>query len=330
MQTIFRSRRRVLGALAATTAMAAAPSVLPTPVAAAAESAAPDPVPLPDTERAKVVKAWMSGGKGVKAAAAATLAGTDSEIQIFLTQTLPVQTVQDNRVAIAGSLDRAGKGLRRAAVAALDSGDAAIADFLRDGFRPAILEALQVATSVVSATGDKAVQRDATAALNNGTQPTLITFLTDTQYDARLEDAWVQVSAMLTQAGPEVQKYADRALGGTASDGEWFIEAGQHIARARDQESAKIEELVAVVVREGKRAERETNLAVEASARAQTAADKAKEAAGKARAGRPVRRPPSRPLRPPASPPTTPRATASGRSSNRTPTTPSRLRPRAR
>lgn len=314
----------MLGALAATTAMAAAPSVLPTPVAAAAESAAPDPVPLPDTERAKVVKAWMSGGKGVKAAAAATLAGTDSEIQIFLTQTLPVQTVQDNRVAIAGSLDRAGKGLRRAAVAALDSGDAAIADFPRDGFRPAILEDLQVAT------GDKAVQRDATAALNNGTQPTLITFLTDTQYDARLEDARVQVSAMLTQAGPEVQKYADRALGGTASDGEWFIEAGQHIARARDQESAKIEELVAVVVREGKRAERETNLAVGASARAQTAADKAKEAAEKVRAGRPVRRPPSRPLRPSASPPTPPRATASGRSSNRTPTTPSRLRPRAR
>jgi hypothetical protein len=284
MQTVFWSRRRVLGALAATTALATAPSVLLPPVAAAAEGTTPDPVPLPDTERAKVVKAWISGGKGVKAAAATALAGSDSEIQTFLTETLPIQTVQDNRVAIVSSLDRAGKGLRRAAVAALDSGDAAIAEFLKDGFKPAILEDLQVATSTVSATGDRAVQRDATAALNTGTQPTLITFLTDKQYDARLEDARVQVSAMLTQAGPEVQKYADRALSGTASDVEWFIETGQHIARARDQESATIEELVAVVVREGKRAERETNLAVEASARAQTAAEKAKEAAEKAAA----------------------------------------------
>ncbi|MDQ0760572.1 ALF repeat-containing protein [Streptomyces canus] len=284
MQTIFWSRRRVLGALAAATAVASTPSVLLAPVAAAAEGTAPDPVPLPDTERAKVVKAWISGGRGVKAAAAEALAGSDSEIQTFLTETLPNQTVQDNRVAIVSSLDRAGKGLRRAAVAALDNGDAAIADFLKDGFKPAILEDLQVATSIVSGTGDKAVQRDATAALNAGTQPSLFTFLTDTQYNARLEDARVHVSAMLTQAGPEVQKYAERALSGTASDVEWFIETGQHIARARDQESATIEELVAVVVREGKRAERETNLAVEASARAQTAAEKAKEAAEKAAA----------------------------------------------
>ncbi|WP_208647980.1 ALF repeat-containing protein [Streptomyces tirandamycinicus] len=284
MQTTFWSRRRVLGALAATTAVASTPSVLLAPVAAAVEGTAPDPVPLPDTERAKVVKAWISGGRGVKSAAAHALFGSDSEIQTFLAETLPNQTVQDNRVALVSSLDRAGKGLRREAVAALDNGDAAIADFLRGGFKPAILEDLQVATTIVSGTGDRAVRRAATAALTAGTEQSLIAFLTDTQYDARLEDTRVQVATMLTQAGPEVQKYADRALSGSASDVEWFVETGQHIARARDQESATIEELVAVVQREGKRAERETNLAVEASARAQTAADKAKEAAEKAAA----------------------------------------------
>ncbi|WP_432072057.1 ALF repeat-containing protein [Streptomyces wuyuanensis] len=284
MQTTFWSRRRVLGALAAATAVASTPSALLAPIAAAVEGNAPDPVPLPATERAKVVKAWISGGRGVKSAATHALVGSDSEIQTFLAETLPNQTVQDNRVALVSSLDRAGKGLRREAVAALDNGDAAIADFLRGGFKPAILEDLQVATTIVSGTGDRAVRRAATAALTAGTEQSLIAFLTDTQYDARLEDARAQVATMLTQAGPEVQKYADRALSGTASDVEWFIETGQHIARARDQESATIEELVAVVEREGKRAERQTNLAVEASARAQTAADKAKEAADKAAA----------------------------------------------
>lgn len=249
MQTVFWSRRRVLGALAAATAVASTPSMLLTPVAAAAESAAADPLPLPDTERAKVVKAWISGGRAAKSAAAEALLGSDGEIQTFLAETLPFQTVQDNRVAIISCLDRAGKGLRREAVAALDNGDAAIAEFLKNGFKPAILEDLRVATAIVSATGDRAVQREATDALNADTQPALTAFLTDAQYDARLEDARVQVTAMMMQAGPEVQKYADRALSGTASDVEWFIETGQHIARARDQESAKIEELVAVAER---------------------------------------------------------------------------------
>lgn len=90
----------MLGALAAATAVASTPSMLLTPVAVAAESAAADPVPLPDTERAKVVKAWISGGRGAKSAAAEALLGSDSEIQTFLAETLPNQTVQDNRVAI--------------------------------------------------------------------------------------------------------------------------------------------------------------------------------------------------------------------------------------
>ncbi|MER6044291.1 ALF repeat-containing protein, partial [Streptomyces sp. NPDC001856] len=268
MQTALWSRRRVLGAIAAATAVASTPAVLRPATAAAAETAGTGPVPLPDTDRAKAVRAWLTGGTGVKAAAATALYGTDAEIQNFLAVTLPQQTVQDNRVAIVRSLDRAGKGLRREAVAALDNGDAAIAAFLSGGFAPAIREDLKVATSIVSSTGGKAVVREANAALDAGTEQALVGFLTDKQYDARLEDTRVQISAMMVSGGPEVRKYADRALSGTANDAEWFMETGQHIARARDQESATIEELVAVVEREGKRAERETNLAVEAGARA--------------------------------------------------------------
>ncbi|MFG2463647.1 hypothetical protein ACGFWE_42345 [Streptomyces sp. NPDC048523] len=80
MQTIFWSRRRLLASLAAVTAVAAAPLAW-TPVARAAETATPDPLTLPNTDRAKVVKAWMTGGRATKAAAADALFGTDADIQ---------------------------------------------------------------------------------------------------------------------------------------------------------------------------------------------------------------------------------------------------------
>ncbi|MFC9426535.1 ALF repeat-containing protein, partial [Streptomyces sp. NPDC056987] len=283
MQTMFWSRRRLLGSLAAVTAAAASPLAW-TPVARAATADDPEsgPLTLPDTERAEVVTAWMTGGRATKAAAADVLFGTDTEIRTFLAETLPKVTAEDNRVAIVSCLARAGKGLRRDAVAALDNGDGSIAAFLKDGFEPALLEDLRVATATVSATGDKAVQRDASTALDAGTRKALENFLSQGQFTSRLEDARVQVTAMLLKSGPEVRKYADRALSGGGTEIQWFLDTGQHIARARDQEAATIEELVAVVEREGKRAQAETDLAVEASERAQTAAEKAKEAAEKA------------------------------------------------
>ncbi len=93
--------------------------------------------------------------QGVKAAAATALYGSDTDISTFLAETLPKQTVQDNRVAIISSLDRAGKGLRREAVAALEAGDEAIAAFLTNGFRPAMREDFKVATNIVASTGGR-------------------------------------------------------------------------------------------------------------------------------------------------------------------------------
>ncbi|WP_439947320.1 ALF repeat-containing protein [Streptomyces sp. BBFR109] len=183
--------------------------------ASVADAASADSLTLPDTDRAKAVEAFMTGGQATKAAAAYALYGTDAEVQTLLTETLLRVTAEDNRVAIARSLVRAGKGTRREAVAALDD---AIAAFLAQGHRPALLEDLSVATAIVSSTGGKGVRREASAALDAGTRQALETFLTDGQYDAVLEDARVQVSAMLISTGPEIRKYADRALIGTASD----------------------------------------------------------------------------------------------------------------
>jgi hypothetical protein len=138
MQTMFWSRRRLLGAQAAVTAVAATPLTLASAAfAVPAEGPATDPLTLPDTDRAKVVRAWLTGGRATKAAAADALYGTDTQIQTFLAETLPKVAVEDNRVAIVSLLARSGKGLRREASAALDNGDSAIAAFLADGYKPA-------------------------------------------------------------------------------------------------------------------------------------------------------------------------------------------------
>ncbi|MFC8215640.1 ALF repeat-containing protein, partial [Streptomyces sp. NPDC057296] len=285
METAFWSRRRLLGTLAAVTAVAATPGVLVAPARAGAATAAdepPTPFELPDTDRAKVVRAWLTGGKATKAAAADAMYGTDADIRTFLGTTLATVTAEDNRVAVAAYLARSGVGLRREASAALDGGDGAVASFLDGGFRPGLLEDLQVSTATVSATGGKAVRREASAALDAGTEQDLVAFLSEGRFEAREEDMRVETAAMLASGGAEVRKYADRAMSGSRQEVEWFLDTGQHIARARDQETAKIEELVAVVEREGKRAQAETDLAVEASERAKTAAEKAKQAAEKA------------------------------------------------
>ncbi len=81
----------------------------------------------------------MTGGRAVKAAASLALYGTEAEIEVFLTQTLPKATAEDNRVAVATYLAKSGTGLRREAVAALNDGDSAMATFLRGGFKTALL-----------------------------------------------------------------------------------------------------------------------------------------------------------------------------------------------
>ena len=187
METAFWSRRRLLGTLAAVTAVAATPGVLVAPARAGAATAAedepPTPFELPDTDRAKVVRAWLTGGKATKAAAADAMYGTDADIRTFLGTTLATVTAEDNRVAVAAYLARSGVGLRREASAALDGGDGAVASFLDGGFRPGLLEDLQVATATVSATGGKAVRREASAALDAGTEQDLAAFLTDGPFD---------------------------------------------------------------------------------------------------------------------------------------------------
>ncbi|WP_433891324.1 ALF repeat-containing protein [Streptomyces sp. CA-111067] len=286
MNNPYLSRRHLLGAFAATTAGVLASSLVLNPTAAYADDppADPDILGLPDTDRGQVVKAWMTGGPAVKAAAEAAVTGSDSDVQAFLAGGLATAAAADNRAAVITVMAKAAPRMSSAAATALDGDDDAVLAFLQGGFQAAYNTDLSITTANLIAAGGKRVAAAGSAALDAGTQDALEAFVGNGQFTAALLDMQIQTANLSVGAGPEVRTYASRALDGTATDIEWFLDTGQFIARARDQEAVEIGELVAVVQREAERAANQTQQAEDASARAVQAADKAKAAAATAAA----------------------------------------------
>lgn len=284
------SRRQMLTVIAGVAAVGALPTCT---IGARTAYAASEPgamaVPgLPDTERGRVVAAYRSGGRAVRTAAAAALVGSAADVTAFLDQTLPVARAEDNRFTLVESLATAGAATRDGIGGALSGGLTAIETYLQGGFQAAVDEDLEVAVSTVMAHGGPAVRREASAAIetrSSGSSFGLRAFLSDGRYPAQEEDDRLRVLSILTTASPQVGVYARRALDdGSPRAIRWFLESGQHIARARDEESATIEQLVEVVEAEGRRAGLQSDEAVELSAQAVEAAQKAKAAALEAKA----------------------------------------------
>src|SRR5690606_14097755 len=132
----------------------------------------------------------------------------------------------------------------------------------------------------VMESGGTGTKSRANTALNTDTQDSLEKFLLETRFDGQEEDEQVEVFKILATASPQVKEYAQRALQvGSAKAIQWFLNTGQRIARARDEETATTDQLVSIVEREGKQARLKTDKAVAASEQAKEAAVKAKEAA---------------------------------------------------
>ncbi|WP_328719931.1 ALF repeat-containing protein [Streptomyces sp. NBC_00247] len=282
MNTTFWSRRRVLSAAAAATAVAALPlTTTARAFAATADTGTGPALPsLPDTPRAKAVAAWQVGGKATRAAAAAALVGTDADVEAFVATGLPSAVAEDNRVALFKSLSISGKGTAAEIARVLDAGDTEIEGFLSGGFARVQQEDLSVLTYTLRSLGGKSVQAAADIALTDGSGDALMKFVTDTQFSARLQDEIAEIYKLLNGAGPELSTYASRALDdGGATAIRWFLEIGQNIARARDDEAATIEQLVAVAQRQSKQAELTMGKAKEESDKAVSAAAEAKKAA---------------------------------------------------
>ncbi|NEE23252.1 hypothetical protein G3M58_94490, partial [Streptomyces sp. SID7499] len=174
----------------------------------------------------------------------------------------------------------AGRSVQAAASRALSGGDDAIAAYLKDGYLAPLKTDLRAEVFRVMESGGAGLRRRANTALDADTQEALENFLLDTRFDGQEEDEQVEVFKILGTASPQVKEYAERALqDGSAKAIQWFLNTGQHIARARDEEAATIDQLVSIVEREGKQARLKTDKAVAAAEQAKEAALKAKDAA---------------------------------------------------
>src|SRR5690606_31739415 len=96
------SRRQVLTVMAGIAVVGSLPTC--TATARAAYAATQDTMPsdtgLPDTERGRVVWAHKTGGRLVRAGAAAALLGSAADISTFLAEELPVAQAEDERAAL--------------------------------------------------------------------------------------------------------------------------------------------------------------------------------------------------------------------------------------
>ncbi|WP_178970340.1 ALF repeat-containing protein, partial [Streptomyces acidiscabies] len=254
----------------------------PAPSPASADSPTPgsgDSSPLPDTDRAKVVRLWESGGPGVKAAAEVALIGGDADVRTFLAQASDLQ-FQDDRVATAQVASIGGLSLQDAAAKALDSNSPdTLKAFLTDGWKAPLLQDQRVRIAQIIDAGGPEVQKAGQAALDSDSPAKISAFLSDGQFDRREQDERVQVAQILSGAGSNVVAAGRIALDGSPDDIHEFLQVGQYVARAHDQEHATIAQLADQAAKAGKLAGQQTRAAKDASARAVKAAKLAKAAA---------------------------------------------------
>ncbi|WP_336054336.1 ALF repeat-containing protein [Streptomyces sp. CA2R101] len=238
---------------------------------------------LPDTERAKVVRLWESGGPGVRAAAeVALIGGGDDDVKTLLAQASGLQ-FQDDRVATAQVASIGGLSLQDAARKALDSNSPDdIKAFPKAGWKAPLLQDQRVGIAQIIDTGGPEVQKAGRAALDSNSPGDISAFLADGQLDRREQDERVQGAQILSGAGTNVVAAGRIALNGSPEDIHEFLQVGQYVARAHDREHATIAQLADQAAKAGKLAGQQTKAANDASARAVTAAKLAKSAAQKA------------------------------------------------
>ena len=109
-------------------------------------------------DRTDVLEAWKYGGPGVREAAAIALAGSDQDVQTFMTQDLPNIWEDDLRVQVAQVMGKGGPAVRAAANTAMDGTATQLQAFLDTTLAPAHDEDLRVRVSTVMATGGPGVK----------------------------------------------------------------------------------------------------------------------------------------------------------------------------
>ncbi|MCC0100259.1 ALF repeat-containing protein [Streptomyces flavotricini] len=134
----------------------------------------------------------------------------------------------------------------------------------------------------VMSNGGSTVNSAGSKALTAGTTDALTLFLTKGQYKARENDDRVELLALMNTGGPAVKQAAQEAMGGGPAEIREFLESGQHLARARDQETMTVAQLGEVARKAGLVAKAETEAATNAADQAVKASQAAKESAERA------------------------------------------------
>ncbi|MER8102871.1 ALF repeat-containing protein [Kitasatospora sp. NPDC094016] len=238
-----------------------APTVLFPSMASAADNPQPAGVSGPDTaskgtedqgtgqeehDRAEVrrILADKESGPGVREAAQKALNGTAADLRHFLDVELHDQRVIDNRVRAYQVLAVGGPAVKKAATAALRGGTAEdVAKFLKEGQFIARAEDEDRA-KVRSILDDKetgpAVRAAGEKALA-GTAADVRHFL-DVELDERRQtDNRLKVARIFDGAGPALKKAAGKAISGSNEEILAFLKEGQFIARAEDEDRAKVQ-----------------------------------------------------------------------------------------
>ncbi|MGW1174647.1 polymorphic toxin-type HINT domain-containing protein, partial [Kitasatospora sp. NPDC002543] len=268
-------------------------TVLPVALLASTLSVAPamadgtTPAP-PLTDRARVLRAWKDGGPSVRAAAEIALTGTADQVRLFLGTPQSPQDgelakaeAKDGRAAVLQMVTVSGPRLRAAAEAALAGTDQDVAAFTKDGWKNPLEQDQRVLVSQIAEAAGPRTKAAALAVLDKPVAD-VQAFLEQGRFSLQETDDRVRVSQLLETGGPATQQAAQIALDGGPEEIRTFLETGQHIAAARDQEHATIDQLVQQAQQAGAEASRKKDAAKEASDRAVEAAALAKKATDEA------------------------------------------------
>ncbi|MFJ9446678.1 ALF repeat-containing protein [Kitasatospora sp. NPDC101235] len=245
-----------------------APAVLFPTTASAADAPKPTGVSGPDTGSDSVKDAAPEDGDGqeqrdraeveriladspswskVRENAAKALKGGAAELRHFLTVELEESRKADNLVRVAQIEDRGGPAVKKAADQALRGTYQDVLDFLATGQYTARAEdedRAKVEAILADPQSGLGVREAAEKALKGGAAE-LRHFLEVELDQQRTIDNRVKTAQIYSVGGPAVQKAARAALNGTDQDILEFLKTGQYIARAEDEDRAKVEAILA-------------------------------------------------------------------------------------
>ncbi|WP_433793449.1 polymorphic toxin-type HINT domain-containing protein [Actinoplanes sp. CA-252034] len=191
-----------------------------------------------DNGRRAALALMQTGGQWSRQAAQDAIAGTDVELQAWLSHGRLAAVGQDNRARLWSLIDKLAAGAEKtAAQTAVSGDDAAVQKFLRTRSYAGKIAKDRAAVYAIQATAGPNLKAAADRALA-GTSADQHQFLRTGQYPARAADERIEAYRVMEAGGPEVKATAQVALAGPPSYISYFLTTSRYQAAQRDNEQA--------------------------------------------------------------------------------------------